>query len=165
MPITGAKEVAVFEDGPNPPGFSAQVCWFTPDRAGGPRESVATASDLRRMVVPFEKHERLVIYLDRDGGYSGSLMAHITGDRAFVCHFTEPGDVGDYCCDPSYDGPDEMVGMMLSNGQLDHYHRYWTISRWEALRALEYFVAEGQLDPSVCWVREPQSLMDRPKTP
>ena len=161
MPITGEKDV-VRRDDYCPPGFSVQVVWFVPQREAGSRVSVTTGVALRRELLPYQNHERLVIYLDRDGGNSGSVWVHITGDRAQVSYFTEPGDVGSHCCDPQYDGPDEMVGFLLSNGQLDHYHRYWTVTRADAFRALDYFVEHAERDPTLNWVTDPRSILERP---
>jgi len=48
-----------------------------------------------------------------------------------------------------YSGPDEMVGFLLDNGQLDEIHRYWTVTRAEGLRALDYFLLHGERDPSL----------------
>jgi hypothetical protein len=158
MAIKGHKEVDLHRDEPAPPGFSVQVVWFTPKREGGPRHSVSTAAALRRMLAPYKGHERLVVYLNRDGGESGMVWVHLTGDRAWATHFTQPGGVDSYCCDPGYTGPDQMVGFLLSNGQLDSIHRYWTVTRAKGLQALEYFVRHGERDPSLSWVAEPKSL-------
>src|SRR3954447_25934078 len=72
MAIKGHKEVNLHRDEPAPSGFSVLVVWFAPKRAGGPRLSVTTVADLRRVLAPYAGHERLVVYLDRDGGESGS---------------------------------------------------------------------------------------------
>ena len=160
MAIKGHKEVDLHRDEPAPAGFTVQVVWFTPKREGGPRHSVSTVTALRRVMAPYKGHERLVVYLDRDGGESGSVWVHLTGDRAWVTHFTQPGGVDSYCRDREYAGPDQMVGFLLSNGQLDDIHRYWTVRRAEGLRALEYFVRHGERDPGLSWVEQPQSLQE-----
>jgi hypothetical protein len=70
------------------------------------------------------------------------------------------GGVDSYCRDLGYSGPDEMVGFLLDSGQLDHLHRYWTITRAEGLRALGYFLQHGERDPGLSWVEQPQSLQE-----
>jgi len=55
-----------------------------------------------------------------------------------------------------------MVGFLLSNGQLDDIHRYWTVTRTKGLRALEYFLRHGERDPGLNWVEQPQSLQTIP---
>lgn len=160
MAITGHKEVDLHRDEPGPPGFSVQVVWFEPSRKGGPRLPVSAVAELRDILDPYQQHQRLVIYLDRDGGESGSVWVHLTGDRAWVTHFAQLGGVDSYCRDPGYDGPDEMVGFLLSNGQLDDVHRYWTVTRAAGLRALEFFLRHGIRDPALSWVEEPRSLQE-----
>jgi hypothetical protein len=142
------------------PGFSVHVVWFTPTRESSPRQPVSTVDALRQVLAPYQNHERLCIFLDRDDFQSGGVWVNITGDRAQVSYFTMPGDVGSYCCDPEYSSPDEMVGFLLSNGQLDHYHRYWTITRADTIRALEYFLQHGERDPGLNWVTDPRSLQE-----
>jgi len=156
--IKGHKEVDLHRDEPAPPGFSVQVVWFAPKRESGPRHSVPTVAALRRVLAPYKGHERLVVYLDRDGGESGSVWVHLTSKRAWVTHFTQLGGVDSYCRDAGYSGPDEMIGFLLSNGQLDEIHRCWTVRRSEGLRALEYFVRHGERDPGLSWVEQPPSL-------
>ena len=112
------------------------------------------------MLAPYTKHERLVVYLDRDGGESGSVWVHLTGDRAWVTHFTQVGGEDSYCRDVRYTGPGQMVGFLLSNGQLDDVHRYWTVTRAKGLRALEYFIRHGERDPSLSWAVPPKSLQE-----
>jgi hypothetical protein len=158
--IEGHKEVDLHRDDPAPPGFAVQIVWFTPKREAGPHHSVSTVATLRRVLAPYMGHERLVVYLDRDGGESGSVWVHVTGDRAWVTHFTEIGGVDSYCRDPKCTGTDQMVGFLLSNGQLDEIHRSWTITLAEGMRALEYFLSHGERDPGLSWAAEPRSLQE-----
>jgi hypothetical protein len=158
MAIKGHKKVD--RDEPGPQGFSVQVIRFDPTREGGPRQSVSTVTALRRVLAPFRAHEQLVVYLDRDNGEAGSVWVHLTGDRAWVVHFTEPGGVDSYCHDLGDSVPDQMVGFLLDNGQLDDIHRYWTVTRAEGLRALEYFLQHGERDPVLSWVESPESLQE-----
>lgn len=162
MAITGHKEVDLHRDEPAPPGFSVRVVWFDPAREGGPRHPVGNDEDLRRVLAPFRDHERLVVHLDRDGGDTGSVWVHITGDRAWVTHWTTTAGADSYCFDPSDSGPDRMVGFLLSNGQLDDIHRYWTVSWADGMRALEYFVWHGDRDPGLRWAADIASLQERP---
>jgi hypothetical protein len=53
-----------------------------------------------------------------------------------------------------------MVGFLPDNGQLDHLHRYWTVTRAEGRRALEYFLKNGESDPGLSWVEQPASLQE-----
>jgi hypothetical protein len=146
------------EDQAAMPGFTLGVVRFRPAREGTSAEPVDDVDELRRRLAPYREHERLVITLDRDGGEAGSVWVHLTGDRAWVTHFVRLGGTDAYCRDPGYRGPDEMVGFLLSNGQLDEIHRNWTVSRAEGLQALEHFVRDGGRDPALCWVEEPESL-------
>lgn len=161
MVIEGCKDVD-HQWGRHIPGFSVHVAWFTPSRESSPRQPVSTVDVLRQVLAQYQNHERLVVFLDRDDFESGGVWVHVTGDRAWVSHFTMPGGVDSYCCDPDYTGPDTMVGFLLSNGQLDNIHRYWTVTRADGLRALEYFLLHGERDPDLNWVAEPQSLEKRP---
>lgn len=158
MAIEGHK--AVGPRGPGPSGFAASLVWFSPTRAGSPYHPVSTAADLHALLEPYRDHERLAVFLERDGGDSGAVWVHLTGDRAWVTHFTEMGGVDSYCRDVGYRGPDEMVGFLLDNGQLDHIHRYWTVTRAEGLRALDYFLLHGERDPGLSWAVPSQSLQD-----
>jgi hypothetical protein len=162
MAIKGHKEVALHRDDPPPPGFSIQVVQFAPKREGGLRQPVSTIAALRRVLAPYKRHERLVVYLDRDAGESGSVWVHLTGKRAWVTHFTQPGGVDSYCRDADYCGPDEMLGFLLSNGQLDNIHRCWTVTRAQGLHALEYFVRHGERDPGLSWVEQRNHCKSRP---
>jgi hypothetical protein len=157
MTIKGSKTAAPPPNEPAPSGFAVYVIRHTPKRAGGPYHSVTTIADLHAVLQPYEGHERLVVYLDRDGGDSGSVWVHLTGDRAWVTHFTEIGGVDSYCRDVTCGGPDEMVEFLLDNGQRDDIHRYWTVTRAEGLQALEYFLLHGERDPGLSWA-QPESL-------
>jgi hypothetical protein len=158
--IEGHKEVDLHREEPAPPGFSVQVVWFAPTREGGPRHRVPTVAALRRVLAPYKEHERLVIYLDRDGGESGSVWVHLTGDRAWVTHFTQLGGVDSYCRDPGGSPPDQTIGFLLSNGQEDDIHRSWTVTRAHGFRALEYFLRHRGRDPGLSWVEQPSSLQE-----
>jgi hypothetical protein len=158
--IEGNKAVGPGRDEPAPRGFAVHVIWYTPVRAGSPYQSVTTVADLQAVLRPYWDHERLAVFLDRDGGESGAVWVHLTGDRAWVVYFTEMGGVDSYCRDAGYSGPDELVGFLLDNGQRDDIHRYWTVTRAEGLRALEYFLLHGERDPGLSWAEPTQSLQD-----
>src|SRR5262249_4283719 len=95
---------------------------------------------------------------DRDGGEAGSVWVHLTGDRAWVTHFTQIGGPDSCCRDAGYRG-DEMVGFRLSNGQLDDVHRHWTVTRADGLRAPGDFIRHGQRAPRLSWA-VPRSLQE-----
>jgi hypothetical protein len=158
MAIEGNKVVNVHRDQPIPPGFTIQVTWFVPSRETGPLHSVTSAEDVRHILGPYQNHERLFIDASRDGGDSGYVFVHLTGDHAFVAHFTQPGGIDSYCCDRSQFRSDVVIGFKLDNGQLDKFPRFWTVSRADGLKAIEYFVEHGERDPSLDWVEQPQSL-------
>lgn len=162
MTIEGHK--ASTPRGPGPSGFSVSVVWFSPTRAGSPSHPVETTADLHGFLKPYEDHERLAVFLERDGGEAGAVWVHLTGDRAWVTHFTELGGVDSYCREPESGGPDELVGFLLDNGQLDLIHRSWTVTRAEGLLALAYFLQHGERDPSLTWVEQPPSLQRRAET-
>jgi hypothetical protein len=142
-------------------GFMLTVVWNPGHQDGSLSFAVSNVAQLRRKIARYENYEQLAVYLDRDGGESGSVWVHATGDRAWITHFDELGGVDSYCRDVCYHGPDEMIPFMLSNGQVDYIHRYWTVTWAEAVRALEYFLQHGERDPSLSWVAQPQSLQER----
>ncbi|WP_157369149.1 hypothetical protein [Zavarzinella formosa] len=160
MAIEGSKTVGPRRADPAPSGFAVNVIWFTPVRAGGPYHPVTSVAGLLAVLEPYRDHERLAVFLNRDGGDNGAVWVHLTGDRAWVTHFTEMGGIDSYCRDAGYGGPDEMVGFLLDNGQLDDIHRYWTVTRAGGLQALKYFLLHGERDPGLSWVEQPQSLQD-----
>lgn len=162
MTIQGHKEVDLRRDEPAPPGDTVQVVWFVPTREGGPRHPVGSLTALRNVLAPYRDHERLVVYLDRDGGESGSVWVHLTGDRAWVSHTTQPGGIDSYGCDPGSRDSGERIGFLLSNGQRDEIHRYWTVTRAEGFRALEYFHCCGEPDPWLTWADEVPSWEQPP---
>ncbi len=87
MAIEGTKEVDLHRDEPMPPGFSAQVVWFIPNREGSPCVSLFTAAQLCELVSPYKEHERLIIDLDRDGGRFGiRLGIHCGRSRHGLSH-------------------------------------------------------------------------------
>ncbi len=147
----------------NPPlsshsGFSLQVVFFAPKFGSSPSQPVTTIADLHSFLGPYLTKDKLAIFLDRAGGESGAVWVHLSGDRAWVTHFTEMGGVDSYACDLEYNGPDELIGFLLDNRQLDEIHRYWTITKAEGLHALEYFLQHGENSPQLNWVSEPESL-------
>ncbi|QEL13838.1 hypothetical protein [Limnoglobus roseus] len=162
MPIQGNKEVDLHHNEPAPPGYTVQVVWFEPTREGGPRHPVSNIAALRRIFDPYRDHEQLVIYLDRDGGESGSVWVHLTDDRAWVSHMTQPGGIDSYCCDSRSRDSDETIDFTLSNGQVDEIHRYWTVTRAKGFRALEYFLRHGDRDPGLNWATEVPSFQEPP---
>jgi hypothetical protein len=142
------------------PGFMLTVVWNPGHQDGSRSFAVSDLAQLRRNLARYENYEQLVVYLDRDGGESGLVAVHATGDRAWITHFDELGGVDSYCRDVGYHGPDEMVPFMLSNGQVDDIHQYWTVSWAEGVRTLEYFLLHGERDPSLSWVAQPRSLQE-----
>ena len=141
-------------------GFVLRIITFTtvPDVSWS--EVVQYARTIRRRVERYRDEERLVVSLERDGGEAGSVYVHITGDRAWVGHFTQPGGIDSWCRDRDDAGSDKMLGFLLDNGQLDQVHRSWTIPRADGTRALEYFLLHGDRDPGLDWVSEPPSLQE-----
>jgi hypothetical protein len=61
------------------------------------------------------------------------------------------GDAGFSTRNPKYAGPPKAVEYYLSNGQRDEYPASWNITTTEALRALEYFLAEENMAPWLHW--------------
>jgi hypothetical protein len=143
------------------PGFTAQVVRFEPCRENSPLLPIPNLATFRQVLSAYHVLERLVVYLERDGGESGAVWLHLTGDRAWVCHFTELGGIDSYCRDAGYEGPDLTVAFLLDNGQEDEIHRYWTVTRAEGMQAIEYFLLNAKKDPRLNWVAEPSSLQKR----
>jgi hypothetical protein len=144
------------------PGFTLTVTWFEPERDAWSWVPVRDHATLHRLLAPYQQHQRLAVTLRRDEGETGEVLLHLTGDRAWVTHFTQPGGVDSYCRDNAYHG-DELLGFLLSNGQLDQIHRYWTVTRADGLRALDYFLQTGERDPNLSWKQDPGSLQKRPE--
>jgi len=141
-----------------PKGLAIQIVWFEPKRKSSPRQPISTVADLQSALEPFRDHERLVVYLDKDGGQAGSVYVHRTADRAWVTHFETVGGVDSYCRDVAFADSDEQIEFQLSNAQFDEIHKYWTVPADQAQQALEYFVQHGKRDPGLNWVTEPASL-------
>lgn len=139
-------------------GFTLTIVSSPGTSNGSCSITVSRVKQLRRWFARYDYYGQLGLYLDRDGGDSGSVWVHLSGDRAWVTHFDQLGGVDSYCRDLEYRGQDEMVEFMLSNGQVDEIHRYWTVTREEGLRALEHFLQFGDRDPTLSWVSEPESL-------
>jgi hypothetical protein len=64
---------------------------------------------------------------------------------------TMPGGVDTYCRNDEKKGKDAQIGFWLSNGQEDLIQWNWTVHRKEGIRALEYFLQQGDREPSMCW--------------
>src|SRR5688500_1702061 len=97
------------------PGYTLVVTSSKPEREGTPRLPVPNVAALRRLLAPYCEHERLVVWLDRDEGETGSVWVHLTGDRAWVTHFVQLGGTDCYARDESRAGLAEMVGFVLDN--------------------------------------------------
>src|SRR6476620_11658371 len=82
-----------------PRGCAIQLVYFEPKRKSVPAQQIASVAELRSVLEPFRDHERLVVYLDKNGGEAGSVYVHRTGDRAWVTHFETIGGVDSYCRD------------------------------------------------------------------
>lgn len=141
-----------------PTGFTVWAGWFEPDQGDMPARPVGIVDDLRRQLAPLGSQRLWFAWVGRDGGDRGLLAAHVTGDRAFLCHMDVPGGIDSYCHDPGDRQPDELIGVVMPNGQVDQNHRGWTVSRAAGLRALERFLTHGDRDPSLVWVEQPESL-------
>jgi hypothetical protein len=120
-----------------------------------PDEQLVSSSDLQQLqdaLATVADEPRLALAAEIDRGRSGMLIIHLTGDRAWVTHM-ESDEGGDtYAIDPVWRGGSiEGVRFRHSNGQEDMVHRRWTVSRAEALQALEYFAVSGQRPLSLVW--------------
>jgi len=117
---------------------------------------VSNLGDLRDHLARACQPEFLELWLardDDDGVDHGamSLLAH--RDRAGLMHLRHhDGDAGFSSRNPAYDGPpDATAPFRLSNGQLDTYPLAWTISREQALQAVEHFLLTGDRAPWITW--------------
>jgi hypothetical protein len=133
------------------PKLALSITRFAPK----PVEHGVTVGDVRQLreaLAPFAGEPRLALSAEIAGGREGMLILHLTGDRAWVTHF-ESDEGGDtYALDPTWPGgPIEGIGFRLSNGQEDTVHRRWTVSRAEAMQALEEFAVSGERPRSLAW--------------
>jgi hypothetical protein len=114
--------------------------------------TVTDLQQLRGLLAAVADEERLALAVDIDSGKAGMLLVHVTGDRAWVTHFESDQGGDTYAFDPAHSGgPVDGIGFLLSNGQEDIVHQRWTVSRREALQALEFFAVSGQRSPALVW--------------
>lgn len=84
-----------------------------------------------------------------------SICALINGEAAWLMFLRFEGDAGFSTRNPDYAGPPKaVIEYYLSNGQRDEYPASWNITTREALRALEYFLAEEKMAPWLQWHEE-----------
>jgi hypothetical protein len=84
-----------------------------------------------------------------------AICALINGEAAWLMLMRWEGDAGFSTRDPNYAGHQkDVVEYYLSNGQRDEYPASWNITTTEALRAVEYFLAEGKMAPWLQWHEE-----------
>lgn len=113
----------------------------------------------RRVVRPYRRRRWVALYLNRDECQAGCVWAHFNGKRAWVTHFDCPGGIDSYAHSTrGLKGLPERIGFQIDNGQLDEVHRFWTISRADGMRALEYFLLHGERHPNLNWLEQPDDL-------
>lgn len=161
--ITGTK--SPFYGVPSPGGcrYSLDAFWTDDCRSGtvGERLPVRDVATFRGAIEPYLAHHHMGLSLNRDDGEAGGLRMTATGDRAFVCHFDMAGGTDSYArATDDVAGLPEQIGFRIDNGQLDMFHRTWTVSRADGLQALEHFLLHGEPDPGLRWVIDPPSLND-----
>lgn len=84
-----------------------------------------------------------------------SICDLINGEAAWLMFLRFEGDAGFSTRNPDYSGPAiAVIEYYLSSGQRDEYPASWNITTSEALRALEYFLAEQKMAPWLEWHEE-----------
>jgi hypothetical protein len=146
-------------------GFLLRAFWFVRglNIIRSSEHRLTDLATLRWFLRPYRRRRSVALYLDRDGGEAGSLLAHFTGDRAWLAYFDCPGGIDFYACVPSSRHlQPARIAFRLSNGQVDQIHPAWTVTREEGLTALGYFLVHGKRDPGLLWLEQPASLEKPP---
>jgi hypothetical protein len=134
--------------------FSLRAFWFVRGEVRSDELPIPFVAAWRRAVKPYRRRRSVALYLDRDHFESGGVWAHFTAERAWVVHYDCPG--GPPTEARSSAGPGRLprsIPFRLDNGQMDNVDRERTIPRAEGMRALEYFLLHGRVDPELRWVR------------
>jgi Immunity protein Imm1 len=84
-----------------------------------------------------------------------TICALINGEAALMMFLRWDGDAGFSTRNANYAGPAKgVVEYYLSNGQREEFPASWNITTSEALRAIEYFLAEEKMAPWLLWHEE-----------
>ncbi len=78
------------------------------------------------------------------------LIVLLNPQRAFVMWMREEGDAGMHAVDPNADGSDSQE-FVLSNGQVDEFSNFDTVSRELALDAVAHFLRARAPSPQLQW--------------
>lgn len=78
------------------------------------------------------------------------LVVLLNPERAFVMWMSEQGSTGQHAVEPSADGQDAQE-FVLSNGQVDEFSSYDTISREVALEAVAHFIQTREPSHHLKW--------------
>jgi len=91
------------------------------------------------------------VWLNNADGWP-TLCALINADCAWLMYLRFEGDSGFSTRNPEYQGSaGARIEYRLANGQRDEHPASWNISTAEAVRALEYFLAEEKMAPWLTW--------------
>jgi hypothetical protein len=115
---------------------------------------VTDLDELRVLLAPVRRTQFSEIWMQHPAGWP-AIGALINGEAAWLTFVRNEGDAGFSTRNPQFTGSHRlMIEYYLSNGQRDEYPAAWNISTTEALRALEYFLAEEAMAPWLTWQDE-----------
>jgi hypothetical protein len=111
---------------------------------------LAADTDLARHLDDMRHCDVADLWIERGSG--GGLVLLTNHDRAWLMYTRYVGDTGFHSVNPSYAGPDdETIEYYWYDGRKAEYPASWSISTDDALRAVEYFFAEGMHAPWIEW--------------
>jgi immunity protein Imm1 of predicted polymorphic toxin system len=115
---------------------------------------VTDPDELRVRLAPISRAQFSEVWLQHMAGWP-AMGALINNQAAWLSYVRYEGDAGFSTRDPKYAGPAKAaIEYYLSNGQRDEYPASWNITTAEALRALEYFLAQETMAPWITWHEE-----------
>jgi hypothetical protein len=115
---------------------------------------VTDLDELRVLLAQVRRAQFSEIWMQHPAGWP-AIGALINGESAWLTFVRHEGDTGFSTRNPQFTGSHRlMIEYYLSNGQRDEYPVAWNISTSEALRALEYFLAEEAMAPWLTWQDE-----------
>lgn len=116
----------------------------------GQQHAIDFASELAHHLETVSQYEFIELYLNQING--AALCVLVNRDNAFLMFLPDEGSSGFTSRNSDYSGPeDAQIEFRLGNGQRDEYPAQWCVSTQDAIEALNYFLENGQMSPSISW--------------